>query len=461
MKNLLTNIISKENPVNRFNRLTLIVASLFLFVGSAVYVEAQENQVAPGQWTQFRGTENGEAIASAKPPTKWDAQQTAWEVDIPGTGWSSPVYQEKRVWITSAVTTPMSEEEIAKRLAGDRFASLKTIAATVELHAICVDLQSGQLIHNFKLATIDNPEPINPLNSYASPTPAIADGKVICHFGSYGTWCLDEETGQQIWNKQFVVKHSVGPGSSPIVFDNKVIIVCDGTDLQYIVAVNLSDGEEIWKTSRPPIGAKNGEQRKAYSTPLVIDVEGKKQAVVPGAQWITSYDPATGKELWRVDHGTGFSVTPMAAFENDMVIFSTGYMEPEFLAIDPRGTGDVTGSHVIWRKKNAPAMPSFITESGQIFSISDKGIIYCFDAKTGEELNRGRIGGNFSASPLLAGGNLYLSSREGKMTIVKCSADLETIGTQDFGGSIMASPVLVGNDLLVRTEKKLIRIKSQ
>ena len=412
-------------------------------------------------WSQFRGLGNGEANASAKPPIKWDAEQTVWEVDIPGTGWSSPVYQGKRAWMTSAFNVPMSKEEIAKKLAGDQMADFKTVDASIDLHAICVDLESGELVHNIKLATIDKPEPINPLNSYASPTPAIADGKVVCHFGSYGTWCLAEDSGQQIWNKQFVVKHSVGAGSSPIIFKNKIIIVCDGTDQQYVVAVDLIDGKQIWKTDRPPIETQSGEFRKAYSTPLLIDIEGKKQAVIPGARWITSYDAETGKEIWRVNHGPGFSVTPMAAIEDGMVIFSTGYMKPEFLSIDPRGTGDVTDSHVTWRAKNAPAMPSFITDGGRIYSISDKGIMYCFDAKTGEELNRGRIGGNFSASPLLAGGNLYLSSREGKMTIVKCSAELEKIGTQDLGGSIMASPVVFGNDLIVRTDKKLLRIKGQ
>ena len=444
------------------NLITLVIASLILAIGpTTVGAQTENNQTAPAHWSQFRGIDNGEAIAAAKPPIKWDATQTAWEVDIPGTGWSSPVYQSKRAWMTSAVTLPMSEEEIAKKLAGDKMAKIKTIAASVDLHAICVDLESGDIVHNIKLATIDDPEPINPLNSYASPTPAIADGKVVCHFGNYGTWCLDEETGKEIWNKQFVVKHSVGPGSSPIVFENKVIIVCDGTDLQYITAVDLKDGSEVWKTDRPAIRSGNGEFRKAYSTPLIIEVDGKKQAVIPGAQWIVSYDPNDGKEIWRVDHGDGFSVTPMPAIENGLVIFSTGYMKPEFMAINPRGTGDVTGTHVEWRAKNAPAMPSFITDGGRIFSISDKGIIYCFDAKTGEELNRGRIGGNFSASPMLAGGNLYLSSREGKMTIVKCSLELETIGTQNVGSSIMASPVLVGNDLVVRTDKKLVRIKGR
>jgi len=230
---------------------------------------------------------------------------------------------------------------------------------------------------------------------------------------------------------------------------------------QYIAAVDIKTGKEVWKTNRPPIRSGNVEHRKAYSTPLIVDVDGKKQAVVPGAQWIASYDPANGKEIWRVDHGKGFSVTPMAAYEDGLIIFSTGYAKPEFVAIDPRGVGDVTNSHVVWKAKNAPAMPSFVTEGGLIYSISDKGIMYCFDAQTGQELKRVRVGGNFSASPLLAGGNLYLCSRQGEMTIVNCSADLETIGKQDFGGSMMASPVLFGDDLVVRTEDKLMRINAQ
>ncbi len=454
---MISNILFSNRTIfsNSFSCLLLIG---LICVG---FQTTNAQETTQSRWSQFRGLGNGEAIASAKPPIKWDAEQTVWEVDIPGTGWSSPVYQNERAWMTSAVVVPLSKEEIEKKLAGDPMKGMKTAAGSIDLHAICVDLESGKLVRNIKLATIDDPDPINPLNSYASPTPVIADGKVVCHFGNYGTWCLEADSGQQIWNKQFVVKHSVGPGSSPIAFGTKAIIVCDGTDQQYVVAVDLNDGSQVWKTDRPPIDARNGEFRKAYSTPLLIDVEGKKQAVIPGAQWVVAYDPDTGEELWRVNHGKGFSVTPMAAFEDGTVIFSTGFMKPEFVAIDPQGTGDVTDSHVIWRAKNAPSMPSFITDGGQIFSVSDKGIMYCFDAKTGEEINRDRVGGNFSASPLLAGGNLYLSSREGKITIVKCSSELEKIGTQDVGGSIMASPVIFGNDLIIRTDKKLLRIKGQ
>ena len=461
--NLATGVTCFFKPQISLVLRTVVLIGLILAMStSSANAQTQENQSqTQSHWSQFRGVENGEALRSAKPPVKWDAQQTAWEVDIPGTGWSSPVYANKRIWITSAVTELIGEKPVTKNRGAFELANLKTVAARIDLHAICVNLESGKLIHNIKLATVDRPESINPLNSYASPTPAISDGKIVCHFGSYGTWCLNEETGKPIWSKKFVVNHSVGPGSSPIIFENKVIMVCDGTDLQYITAVDINSGEEVWKTNRPPMRATSGEQRKAYSTPLVIDVAGKKQAVIPGAQWIASYNPSTGKELWRVDHGSGFSVTPMAAFDDGRVVFSTGYAKPQFIAIDPRGSGDVTASHVLWRARNAPAMPSFIIEDGRVFTISDKGIISCLDAKTGAVLNRERVGGNFSASPLLAGGKLYLSSREGKMTIVKCSVDLEKLGAQDFGSAIMASPILVENDLIVRTEKKLMRIKAK
>lgn len=440
-----------------FLRLTLSV-----FLTASCIVNSYAQQAPDSPWTQFRGTDGkGVADANAKPPTKFDLrEQTAWEVEIPGIGWSSPVYEGNRIWMTTAITKAATEEEIEAKLKGDRLAKIKTIASAMELKAICIDAKTGQMVHAIPLAKIVSPEPINPMNSYASPTPAIRDGKVICHFGNYGTWCLDSETGEEKWKKQFVVKHSVGPGSSPVIFGDNVILVCDGTDKQFIVSVDLNSGSQLWKTDRPPIRANDGEYRKAYCTPLLIEVDGKQQAVIPGAQWIASYDPENGNELWRVDHGKGFSTTPMPVYESGLVIFSTGYTRPEFVAIDPSGSGDISETNIVWRARNAPTMPSFIAQSGRVFAISDKGIMTCLDAKTGEVINRQRVGGNYSASPLWAAGNLYLSSREGAMTVIKCSSDLENVAKNKFDSSLMASPILIGDDLLVRTEKKLIRIKN-
>jgi outer membrane protein assembly factor BamB len=439
-----------------------LVGCTFTILVTACLVSVAHSQTTPtSHWAQFRGTDGtGIAESTAQPPTQWETdKQTAWEVEIPGTGWSSPVYEGDKVWVTSAVTEKATEAQIAEKLKGDKMAKIKTLAASVELHAICVDINSGKVVHDIKLAKVDDPNPINPMNSYASPTPAISNGKVVCHFGNYGTWCLDEKSGDVLWTKQFVIKHSVGPGSSPVIFGDKLIIVCDGTDLQYVVGLELETGEQVWKTDRPPMRAGDGEHRKAYCTPLLIEVAGKKQAVIPGAQWVVGYDPDSGAELWRADHGDGFSVATMPVYESGLVVFSTGYLKGDLVAVDPRGTGDVTETGIVWSARSGPKMPSLIGSGGQIYTISEKGILMCLDAKTGTVVNRQRVGGNFSSSPILAGGNLYLSSREGKMTVVKCSSELETVATNKFDGSLMASPVLVGDDLLIRTEKKLIRIK--
>ncbi|MEL7498694.1 MAG: PQQ-binding-like beta-propeller repeat protein [Planctomycetota bacterium] len=442
------------------NRCSFCFIACLLFAvafGSIHTCHAQQDS----HWTQLRGQDgSGKSPTSTKPPVKIDFdQQVLWDTEIPGTGWSSPVYNDELIWMTTAVSVEASKEEIEKKLKGDPLAKIKTLAKSVELRAIAVSKSDGKLIHNVLLTNVDSPEPINPMNSYASPTPALADGKVICHFGSYGTWCLDTKTAKSVWDTKYVVSHSVGPGSSPVVFDDKVILVCDGTDKQYVAAVDLKTGKEIWKTSRPPIRATNGEYQKAYSTPIQITVNDQKQLVIPCAQWVAGYEPETGKEIWRVDHGSGFSVSPMPIFDSGLVIFSTGYMRPEYVAVDPSGTGDVTKSHIKWRYKGASTMPSTVVNDGKLYAVTDKGIMLCLDVKTGKELNKVRVGGGYSASPLLAGGLLYVANRDGVMKVIRCSEALETLATNRFESSIMASPIVVDEDLLIRTEKKLMRIR--
>ena len=437
-------------------------AKSFAAVAVVCLALACDGYAQSGQtWSQLRGS-NGSGVAerSAKPPIQFNLENNVvWTTDLPGTGWSTPVYTKDLMWMTTSVSTKANPDEIKKRLQGDRLASIKTMVKSVELRALAVDKQSGKLVHNVLLRTLEYPQPINPLNSYASPTPAIQDEKVVCHFGAFGTWCLNATTGEKLWDTKYLIQHSVGPGSSPVIFDNKVVLVCDGTDKQFIAAVNLADGKEIWKTDRPPIRATDGEYRKAYCTPLLIQVQGKKQLVIPGAQWICGYDLETGKEIWRADHGNGFSVTPMPVYESGLVIFSTGYMKSNFVAVDPTGSGDVTETHIKWRQRGAPTMPSFIGSEGKIFSVSHKGILICLDAKTGSVLKKERVGGSFCSSPLLAGGHLYCADQDGIMSIYRCSSDLALVAKAEFKDGVMATPILVGDDLVVRTRKQLIRVK--
>lgn len=408
-------------------------------------------------WTQFRGS-GGLSSVTADAPSQWTEDNYVWKVDLPGRGWSSPVYTENEIWLTAATEVAASKKEIEEKLKDVEYAQIKTAARAITMYALCVDLSTGELIKSIELGTENDPQPNNPMNSYASPTCAIADGKVICHFGAYGTWCLDANSKQVAWDRKFVIDHSVGPGSSPVIDSGNVILVCDGTDEQFVAAIDLHTGADVWKTDRPEIIADSVEFMKSYSTALVQEVDGVRQAIVPGANWICGYDVKTGEEIWRAKYGFGFSVTPMAVFAEGNFVFSTGYGKSEFVSVKP-GKGDVSQS-IQWRARNAPAMSSFVEDNGTIYSVSDRpGVLRSLDAKTGKVINKKRFLANVSASILKAGNHLYIGSRDGIMKVVKCDPAIEEVSSFDFGSPIYATPVTVGDDLLVRTKDFLVRIQ--
>ena len=432
------------------------VAFAFVLTGQVVF-GFQSSKI---DWPQFRGPEANSSTDS-RLPEKWnESENFKWRLKLPGRGWSSPVHANGVAWMTAAVERAATAEEIQKKLEGVQFARIKTAAASVDFHALAVDLSSGKLLHDIKLGSTDDPQPINPMNSYASPTPVIADGKVVCHFGAYGTWCLDAQTGEEQWQTQYVIDHSVGPGSSPIVVDSNVILVCDGCDQQFVVAVDLENGQEAWKTNRPPIRETNGEFRKAYCTPLVCNIGGQSQVVVTGSQWICGYSPTNGKEVWRLDYGRGYSMTGQPMMINGTIVFPTGYDNHEFVAFKAVGSGQLSEQQIEWRMRGAPSMSSSIVFEDLIYSAGDRGILSIIDPASGELVKRQRTIGNISSSPLLAGGKLYFGSRDGKMVVVSCDESLRTLHEFDFESPIYASPCPVGNDLLVRTADELILISS-
>lgn len=425
---------------------------------------AKSDRLASQDWNQFRGPRgDNELPDSVKLTDTFDlSSEVAWNVEIPGVGWSSPVIDGNRIWMTTAITEVASEEEVKKKLEGVEVPEIKTVAKTVQLRAICVDAETGAIISDRLLKDVQDPGIINPLNSYASPTPVIAEGNVVCHFGCYGTWCLDSQTGAELWHREFVIEHSVGPGSSPVVFEDRVLLVCDGMDKQFVVCVDLNTGEDVWKTDRPQFPkTTKPEMQKSFSTPLLVEIKGQPQAIIPGAQWIAGYDPRSGTELWRAHHGTGYSIAPMATLQSNLIIFTTGYNIPEFVAVDPTGSGDVTKTHLRWRSKNAPTMSSMIGHDGKLFAVTEKGILVCLDAQTGEIIARSRIGGNYSASPILSDGKLYLFSREGFCNILECSPDFTQVARANLENPIMASPAVLGNDLILRSQNRLQRIKGR
>ncbi|MBX3425151.1 MAG: PQQ-like beta-propeller repeat protein [Pirellulales bacterium] len=363
--------------------------------------------------------------------------------------------------MTSAIEQPATAEQLArlKELAGKPGGAGLAAAGSVELVAVKLSATTGELLRTIPLFHVDDPEPIHGLNSYASPTSVLHEGRCYCHFGTWGTACLDASSGEILWQRTLKLDHMVGPGSSPVLHEGLLILTCDGGDRQFIAALDAATGESRWETSRPPLRTAEGDMRKAFSTPLAIEVAGRTQLVIPGAQWFAAYDPATGKELWRVDHGSGFSNVPRPVYDGRRAYLTTGFVRPELLAVRPDGSGDVTCTHVEWRfAGQVPTQPSPVLIDGRLLMVSDNGVATCIDAATGEQIWRKRIAGNYSASPLVAAGRVYFCNREGTTTVLDGGPEFRVLAKNELDGAIMASPAVVHEDLLLRTETHLYRI---
>jgi len=426
----------------------------FLLALSSAAARAEAN------WPQFRGPDGQGHSNAVGVPLRWSEEENiVWKTPIVGRGWSSPVVQDGKIWLTTAIEQPATPEERQRGLASVPKTGQYEVVGSVEMFAICVDAKTGRILHQLKLTESDDPEPIHPLNSFASPTPLVEAGRVYCHFGAYGTFCIDTTSRQVLWRRQLRIRHYVGPGSSPVLYKNLLIIPCDGADLQYIAALDKNTGQTVWQRDRPPLRTENPDFKKSYSTPLIIRVAGRDQCVIPGAQWVVSYNPISGEPLWRVDHGNGFSLAPRPVYDGRHVFICTGFGGTSLLAIRPDGVGDVTATHVSWRQsKQVPRRPSPIVVEGRALTVSDMGIVTCYDAATGKPLWHKRMPGNFSASPLAVDGRIYFSNQDGRTTVIAPGDTYQELAQNELDGQIMASLIVVDDDLLLRTDTHLYRI---
>lgn len=433
----------------------------FFYSLSCVIVVATSMVASAADWPQFRGPD-GQGASATEAPLQWSEETgVLWKTPLPGRGWSSPVVAGDRVWMTTAVEQPADPEKFKKRVEGNPMAAALEMAGSLSLRAVCVDRTTGKVVHNIELVHVEDPNPIHSLNSYASPTPVIENDRLYCHFGRYGTVCVDTADQSIVWRREFEIEHYVGPGSSPVLCGEVLVLTCDGADKQFIVAVDKSSGDTAWKMDRPPIRATNPDFRKSYSTPLVVEQDGSLEIVIPGAQWIIAYAADDGSELWRIDHGKGFSLVPRPVASDTHIYCCTGYMQPRLLAVRRGGQGDIGESHIDWtHSKQTPAQSSPVLYEGRIFTVSDSGIGQCLDASTGEVLWKNRLPGNYSASPLCVGDRIYFFNRDGLTTVVDAMTDKrEVLASNQLDGQLMATPAVVDGKLLIRTDTHLYAIK--
>jgi outer membrane protein assembly factor BamB len=394
-------------------------------------------------WPEFRGPRGDGTTPARHLPVKWSAtENVVWATDLPGTGWSSPVIWDKLLWLTTAKDDGHS------------------------LRALAVDAESGRLVHDVELFRVEAVEPIHSLNSHASPTPVIERDRVYCFFGRYGAACLDSQSGKVLWkNTDLAHDHGGnGPGSSPVLHGGRLFLTCDGTVERFVTALDARTGKRLWTTRRsngPQLDGKALELKKAYHTPSVITVDGHDELISMGAFRVSGLDPATGRELWWADI-PGFSNVTRPVFAHGLLYLATGFMKPELWAIRPGGQGDVTATHVAWKvSRQAPQKPAVAVVGQEVYMISDNGILTCLDAKSGTIHYSERLGGEFSASPLVAGNRLYFFDQQGNTSVVAAGKEFRVAAKSSLGDGFMASPAVLDDTLFLRSKTKLYRVQNQ
>jgi outer membrane protein assembly factor BamB len=409
----------------------LLIAAAAFFSGSA---SADEG------WPHFRGpTQQGHA--SGKVPLTWsETENVKWKTALPGQGWSSPVIGEGRIWMTTALDGGKS------------------------LRALCVDLASGKLLHDVEVFRPETVPAIHARNSYASPTPILDGERLYVHFGALGTACLSSKDGTKLWeNTELKIEHQVGPGGSPTLYKDRLLIPCDGTDLQYEAALDKMTGKLLWKTERSGVEklkSKPEDMRKAYGTPVVLQIEGQAQSLTTAAERLYAMDPATGRELWYIDY-PGFSNVPAPVTDGSAAYVCTGFMKPELWAIKLGGAkGNVTDSHVLWKQKaGAPDQSSPVIVGERLYMVAGGGITSCIDTKDGRIVWKERLGGDYAASLLHASGHLFVFDSAGKCHVIKPGDSYQLVGTNQLESGLMASPAVAGDALILRTKTHLYRIE--
>ena len=351
---------------------------LLIFLIAGILLVNNHATAQQTNWSHFRGNNLNGISDSENLPVQWnEAQNILWKIPIAGKGWSSPVVWGEQVWLTTA--SPYGRE----------------------MSGICLNSKTGREIFNIRLFELDKTYSKHDFNTYATPTPCIEQGFVYIHFGTSGTACLRTTDGSVVWKRTDLnCEHIQGPASSPVIYKNMLILHLEGSDIQYIVALDKTTGKTIWKTDRPaevydklkPIG------KKAYITPIIINVKGRDLLISNGSAACIAYDILTGKEVWRVVQGEDSTIS-MPVTENGIVYFYTGFVTPgegeqyaELLAVDPAGSGDVTSTHVKWRFKGAVLqLLTPLIKDGLIYTVDTKNNLFCIDAATGKQVDTRRM----------------------------------------------------------------------
>jgi len=407
---------------------------------SVLFVAMLQSPLPADNWAHWRGPTGNSVAPNAHPPIQWSGTKNVkWKVSIPGRGSGSPVIWESRVFVVTAVPAAGNGARLAFKI-------------------LCFDRGTGQLLWE-RTATESTPhQGTHSTNGYASASPCTDGEHVYAHFGSRGLFCYTME-GKLKWKRddfgKMDTRNSFGEGSSPTLEGDKILVPWDHEGSSYLYAINKLTGKNIWKTAR--------DEPSCWGTPLVVEHNGEKQVVLNGQTCARAYDLETGKELWRCGGQTQRPVASAVA-AGDLVIVGSGFQGSFMGAFRLNGQGDIENTeHVVWELgRDTPDIASPLLSSGRVYFHKGKsGSLTCVDAATGKpHYAATRIPGisRVYASPVAAGGYVYLTGRRGTTVVIKDSDQLSIVASNSLGEGIDATPSPVDNELFIRGENHLFCI---
>ncbi|WP_417744201.1 PQQ-binding-like beta-propeller repeat protein [Rosistilla oblonga] len=392
-------------------------------------------------WGHWRGPDGNGAAANASPPTQWsDTENVKWKVAIPGKGSGSPVVWENQVFVVTAVPAANAPAE------------------TFDFLLMCFDRANGKLLWQQTATTARPHQGTHATNGFASASPCTDGQHVYAHFGSRGLYCYTMD-GQLVWKRDDLGKMNTrlgfGEGSSPVLAGNKIIVPWDHEGPSALMALDKLTGTTIWNVAR--------EEPSGWATPLIVQHDGQEQVVMNGDGYARSYDLETGEELWRCG-GQTMRPGASAVAADGMIYVASGFRGAYLGAFKPDGKGDIEGTRkVVWSLgRDTPDIASPLLSEGRLYFYKGRsGLLSCLDAKTGEpHYAASRIAGINStyASPVAAGGYVFLSGRSGRIVVIKDSPELEIVATNAMNETVDATPAPVDNELFIRGERHLFCI---
>ncbi len=422
--------------------------------------------LAAQDWPQWRGPSSHGVSSESGLPTRWGVgHNIAWKASLAGLGASSPIVWGERVFVTSQIGSASVRQGSHPQLArddrslarrekpiGGRRMDPASEGSQVFLVVEAFDRSAGRRLWEYRLQAAGEFPPLHEKHNLATPTPATDGERLYAWFGNGQIVCLDMN-GNPVWRRHLGLEYSPfrnqwGHGSSPVLYNDLLILLCDHRPDSYLLALDKNSGKERWKVDR-------GSGRISHSTPLAVPGPAGDELIVNSSQRIDAYDPASGRLLW---HAGGPRQTPIPSpvFHEGVIYMSRGYRNSDFLAIRPGGRGEVSASHIVWRTAGgASYVPSIVYYNGLLYMTNEVGVVTCAEASSGERVWRQRLGGIFFASPVAADGKVYLVSETGETFVLRAGREPHVLARNNLGERFIASPAISKGQLFLRSDGTL------